>query len=108
MRVLDTLSETMPLSIAYPTISRMLRERTHRKRQTNITHELCKVQNILYKAEKHDLESGFLGRVYVDADTECVLCRKKLGGKIFYKYPSGALVCGKCQRDRTEEDQIQH
>eukprot|EP00210_Caulerpa_lentillifera_P007702 g7353.t1 len=84
MRVLDTLSETMPLSLAYPTLARMLRERTHRKRQTRITHELCKAQNVQYKAEKHDLESGFQGRVYIDVDTECVLCRKSLAGKIFY------------------------
>ena len=52
MRVLDALSETMPLSLAYPTLAQMLRERTHRKRQNKITHHLQKLQNVLYKAEK--------------------------------------------------------
>ena len=52
MRVLDALTETMPVSLAYPTLARMLRERTHRKRQTKITHNLHKLQNVLYRAEK--------------------------------------------------------
>lgn len=85
----------------------MLRERTHRKRQTKITYQLSKAQNVLFKADKYDLESGIMGQVYIDLETECVLCRKSLGGKIFYKYPSGSLVCGKCQRDKTQAN-VQH
>lgn len=52
MRVLEALSEDMPLSIAYSTLSRMLRERIHRKRQTGIVHQLYRSREVLSRSEQ--------------------------------------------------------
>ncbi|GMH35213.1 hypothetical protein BSKO_03081 [Bryopsis sp. KO-2023] len=104
MRVLEALSEDMPLDLAYATLARMLRERTHRKRQTRIVHQLYRSREVLSRAERYELRSTIKGRAVVETDSQCSLCHKLLGGRIFYRYPNRSLVCASCHRDMRERE----
>ncbi|CAD7698296.1 unnamed protein product [Ostreobium quekettii] len=108
MRVLEALSEDMPLQLANATLARMLRERIHRRRQTRIVAKLHRSRELLSRAEKYELQSTIKGRAVVTDESRCAVCFNPLAGRIFYVYPSSSMVCATCQRGfregREQED----
>ena len=93
LRVLEALSDQMPLPLAYETLARMLRERTHRKRSGQIlkglsrAHELSIAQERVLSLSEH---------IEMTADRACRVCNVRIGTKVFGLYPNGVLVCYRC------------
>ena len=93
LRVLEALSDTMPMPLAYETLARMLRERAHRKRSGQIVkglaraHELSIAQDRVLALSEH---------IEMTADRACRVCHVRLGTKVFGLYPNGVLVCYRC------------
>ncbi|KAK9806735.1 hypothetical protein WJX72_000925 [[Myrmecia] bisecta] len=95
LRVLDALSEAMPLSLAFPTLARMLRERIHRKRQGHVVRHLERAVNLSCAAERAEL---MCRRVVASEERACRACHTRISTKMFAVYPNGIVICYKCFR----------
>ncbi|KAK9804448.1 hypothetical protein WJX73_002374 [Symbiochloris irregularis] len=87
--VLGVMGPDMPLPVAVPTLERMLRERTHRTRQTSVLKNLHRACHLSAAAERAELKSK---RVTVTEERACHLCHARLGTQVFAAYPNGTLA----------------
>ncbi|GFR48494.1 hypothetical protein Agub_g10393, partial [Astrephomene gubernaculifera] len=95
LQLLEALSDSMPLYLAHSTLSRMMGALLHRRRQGQVLRALHRAQNLALRAELAQLQSS---RVVVSDETLCRGCQRPLGSKVFYRYPSGVVLCGRCTR----------
>jgi hypothetical protein len=58
-----------------------------------VVRALHRGQNLAARAERVELE---MGRVAVADDTPCRGCHRLLGDRVFWRYPSGVVMCGRC------------
>ena len=104
LRVLEALSDNMPMPLAYETLTRMLRERQHRKRSGQImkglarAHELRVAQDRVLSLSEH---------IEMTAERACRVCNLRIGTKVFGLYPNGVLVCYRCMMRNGNKD-VQH
>lgn len=94
-RLLASLSEDMPLSLAADTLGRMLTSLQHRRRHACVLRNLHKSANIAARIAKVEALSE---RVVVGDETPCRGCGRRIGGRVFYRYPSGAVMCDRCAK----------
>ncbi|UPQ99423.1 transforming growth factor-beta receptor-associated protein [Chloropicon primus] len=93
LKVLDSLSDKMPMPLAYETLARMLRERQHRKRSGQVLKGLARA-NELSVAQQRVVSLS--EHVEMTADRACRVCNIRIGTKVFGLYPNGVLVCYRC------------
>ncbi|MEW5300203.1 MAG: hypothetical protein WDW36_003149 [Sanguina aurantia] len=93
MALLQALGDDMPLHLACSTLSNVLSSVLHRKRFGQVVKSLTRAQNLSVRTERAEL----LGRsVVIAEDSLCRGCHKPLGDRVFYRYPSGMLLCNSC------------
>lgn len=93
LKVLQYLSDDMPLELAHDTLCRMLSSLMHRRRHLQVMRHLSKGQNLTARISKVEALSE---RIVVTDETSCKGCSRRLGSKVFYRYPSGAVLCDRC------------
>jgi hypothetical protein len=104
-RVLEALSDTMPMPLAYETLARMLRERQHRKRSGQVlkglarAHELQIAQDRVLSLSEH---------IEMTSERACRVCNLRIGTKVFGLYPNGVLVCYRCMMRNNANKDVQH
>ena len=60
-----------------------------------VVRALHRGQNLSLRAEKAQLE---MARVAVSEETPCRGCHRLLGDRVFWRYPSGVVMCGRCMQ----------
>ncbi|GLI64853.1 hypothetical protein VaNZ11_008236, partial [Volvox africanus] len=95
LQVLEALSDDMPLHMAHETLSRMVGSVLHRKRQGQVLRALHRAQNLALRGELAQLQAN---RVVVVEETLCRGCQRTLATQVFYRYPSGVVLCARCIR----------
>jgi len=101
LQVLQALPDDMPLHLASQTLSGMLASVLHRKRHTQVVRGLTRGQNLAARAHLVELSSQ---HVLVGDDTVCRGCHRLLGDKVFYRYPTGMIMCGRCVKGHGPAD----
>ncbi|GIM01063.1 hypothetical protein Vretimale_5917 [Volvox reticuliferus] len=92
LQVLEALSDDMPLHMARETLSRMVGSVLHRKRQGQVLRALHRAQNLALRGELAQLQAN---RVLVVEETLCRGCQRALATQVFYRYPSGVVLCAR-------------
>ncbi len=60
-----------------------------------LVRALQRGQNLSLRAEVAELEGA---RVVVGEDTPCRGCQRLLGDRVFWRYPSGVVMCSRCMQ----------
>ena len=100
LRVLEALSDAMPMPLAYETLARMLRERQHRKRAQQVLKGLARANEV---SVAHRRVARLSEHVEMTEDRACRVCNVRIGTKVFGLYPNGVLVCYRCMMRRGED-----
>ncbi|BDA48080.1 Transforming growth factor-beta receptor-associated protein [Coccomyxa sp. Obi] len=98
-KVLDALSEDMPLGVAVDVLARMLRTAIHNRRSASIARNLHRSLHLSVAAERAELMQR---SVVSTEERACRVCHTRISTKMFAVYPNGVLVCFKCFRQHGE------
>jgi len=93
LRVLEALSDEMPMQAAYSPLVRMLRDRMHRKRAGQVVKGLTRSHSL---AVAQDRVVSLAEHIEMTGDRACRVCNVRIGTKVFGLYPNGVLVCYRC------------
>uniref|UniRef100_A0A383VGG5 Uncharacterized protein n=1 Tax=Tetradesmus obliquus TaxID=3088 RepID=A0A383VGG5_TETOB len=93
LRLLAALPADMPLHLAGEPLGQVLSGLQHRRRHGQVVRSLYRCRRLAAHAELVQLQAQ---RVFHTEDTACNGCGRLIGSKVFYRYPSGVLVCGRC------------
>eukprot|EP00879_Flechtneria_rotunda_P016169 GHRR01016913.1.p1 GENE.GHRR01016913.1~~GHRR01016913.1.p1 ORF type:complete len:623 (+),score=242.39 GHRR01016913.1:648-2516(+) len=93
LRLLGALPADLPLHLAAGVLGRMMSGLQHRRRQGQVVRNLQRCRQLASKAELVQLQGA---RVLLTDDTACHGCGRLIGGKVFYRYPSGVIMCSRC------------
>lgn len=93
LRLLQALDDDMPLHLAREALARVLGGVTHRRRSGQVVRALRRAQHLSAQADRAELQQA---RVLVSDESACRGCGRLLGGRVFFRYPSGVVLCGRC------------
>lgn len=86
---LELIPGDTPLHKLMPFFETVLTKNRHDMRNSQVVKNLLRAEHLQARSECLDA-SRF--RIYIDDDTVCTHCRKKLGNSAFARYPNGELV----------------
>jgi len=94
-RLLALLPEDTPLGLAADALGRMLCGAGHRRRAAAVTKALRRAQNLEARSERAAARAQC---TIVDESSACGGCGRRLGGRVFVRFPAGGLMCVGCAR----------
>jgi Vacuolar sorting protein 39 domain 2/CNH domain/Vacuolar sorting protein 39 domain 1 len=94
--VMRLLPPSMPLVAILRYLRTTLAMSHHKYRDGQVMHNLLKAENYLQQERIARLQEHF---VIIDQHTLCHVCEKRIGDRVFARYPNGVIVHFKCFSD---------
>jgi len=92
-RILELLPENIPIQAIAPYLSKVMRATTHKRRDSQITKNLKKSENLKVKCQHIYASSP---AALIGPERMCPVCKKRIGDKVFAFFPNGVVVHFKC------------
>ncbi|KAJ5069157.1 cnh domain containing [Anaeramoeba ignava] len=93
---LSLLPEDIPIEKVYDFLHSIINKTIEKSRTLRVTKNIQQSENFNLKLKLNLIKRG---RIFIDSNTICPICHKKIGNSVFVVYPNDKVVHKKCAPD---------